>query len=65
MNFSVPATGDGPEAEEGLEIPGFPKPHKPKGFAGNLQVRTYALLLALDVRILYSTVWTMRENEDS
>ena len=38
MNFSAPVTGDGPEAEEGLEIPGFPKPHKPEGFAGNLQV---------------------------
>lgn len=44
MSFSAPATGDGPEAEEGLEIPGFPKPHKPEGFAGNLQVTTHVLV---------------------
>lgn len=38
MSFSSPATGEGPEADDRLEIPGFPKPHKPDGFAGNLQV---------------------------
>ncbi|CAN0312301.1 unnamed protein product [Ectocarpus sp. 6 AP-2014] len=40
MSFSVSrfATDDGPESlEDGLEIPGFPKPSKPEGFTGNLQ----------------------------
>ena len=33
-------TEDGPEAEEAMEIPGFPKPHNPGGFTGNLQAGT-------------------------
>ncbi|CAM9661521.1 unnamed protein product [Ectocarpus fasciculatus] len=40
MSFSVSrfATDDGPESlEDGLEIPGFPKPSKPEGFTGSLQ----------------------------
>ena len=48
MNFSAPAIGDGPEAEEGLEIPGFPKPYKPEGFAGNLQVCRASLHVDVD-----------------
>ncbi len=39
MSFSVVGTEDGPEVEA-MEIPGFPKPHNPGGFTGNLQVGT-------------------------